>query len=452
MHIGTRESMIWILKNITVHLWMTTLFAIPLSFYVLPGLTKYFPGINHIILAFAAITGIAASFSFLMALTIKKIIIGLLKEGEAWERSGILKKAEKNYIKILRLYDTFLLWPFSIKKTARTISGAIAKFHLNAPVLSAHALNSLEENPNFKLSAMIYLKINPADKDIAQLWLIKLRKSTIVTSFEQEILSMLAEKYYDDKRLSVLILDILLGLEREDFIAKKLYQNILQNSALKERYAAKIEALIGKPEETLQQQVSFLLPNKKADKKLGRKPGRKIFQKGGLRLGAWIKQIAQTTILSLKSIWTFIDSSLHFLILSVVKIYTFIINHAKIRFYLKAVFLLIISAGLLFFMVNTVSHIFKSKTIDDKKVEVPIQELKPFTIQVAAYLKLKYAQRYVHILKKKKIDAIIKKVDGGGKTWFVVRISEFIDKKSAAAYGKKLKQQKIIDDFFVNNK
>jgi nicotinamide riboside kinase len=43
-------------------------------------------------------------------------------------------------------------------------------------------------------------------------------------------------------------------------------------------------------------------------------------------------------------------------------------------------------------------------------------------------------------------------VDGGGKTWFVVRVSEFADKKSADTYGRHLKQQKIIDDFFVTNK
>jgi len=54
-------------------------------------------------------------------------------------------------------------------------------------------------------------------------------------------------------------------------------------------------------------------------------------------------------------------------------------------------------------------------------------------------------------LKKKGIEASVKKVAGGGKTWFVVRVSSFVDKKSATTYGQKLKQQKIIDDFFVNN-
>jgi cell division protein FtsN len=55
-------------------------------------------------------------------------------------------------------------------------------------------------------------------------------------------------------------------------------------------------------------------------------------------------------------------------------------------------------------------------------------------------------------LKKKGIDAVIKKVAGGGKTWFLVQVSEFTDKKSAEDYGQKLKQNHIIDDFFVNNK
>ncbi len=113
---------------------------------------------------------------------------------------------------------------------------------------------------------------------------------------------------------------------------------------------------------------------------------------------------------------------------------------------------MLVSGLLLFFMGSTRSHIFKSRTIEKEKIKIPVKVFKPFTIQVAAYLKPKHAQRYVDILKKKEIDARIKKVYGGGKTWFVVRVSEFIDKKSAAAYGQKLKKEKIIDDFFVNNK
>lgn len=77
---------------------------------------------------------------------------------------------------------------------------------------------------------------------------------------------------------------------------------------------------------------------------------------------------------------------------------------------------------------------------------------KPFTIQVAAYLKQVHADRYAAILKQKGVVPIIITAKGGGKTWYVVRISEFPDKATAAAFGKKLKAEKIIDDFFVSNK
>ncbi len=435
--------MIWILKNISVHLWITTLFAIPLSFYILPGVTRFFPGINSLVTAFVTLTGIAVMFSFLMDFTIRRIVTGLLKEGQAWERTGILNKAQKNYIKALRIYDTFLLWPFTAKKTALKISSAIAKFYLNSP--DSHYV---EENPNFKLTVLVYLKMNPADKDIAQLWLTRLRKSSIVTPFEQEILSTLAQKYYDDKILSILILDIFLGLERKDFTAKKLYQYILQEPEFKERYAAKIEALIGKSEKIIQEKISFRLPSSK--------PGKISVKKSIISIGSQIgKKASQTvekSIACLKNIWVLTGSVLSFLILSIVKAYTFIKEHEKLQFYLKAGFLTAVSVLLLFFMASTMSHIFKSKTIEKEKIKIPIQVSKPFTIQVAAYLKQKHAQRYVDILKKKDIDARIKKIDGGGKTWFVVRVSEFTDKKSAASYGQKLKNQKIIDDFFVNNK
>jgi len=148
----------------------------------------------------------------------------------------------------------------------------------------------------------------------------------------------------------------------------------------------------------------------------------------------------------------FIGSVLSFFILSAGKSVTYIKEHEKAQFYLKTGLLSMVSIWLLFFMANTLSHMLKSKAVEKPEKEIQIQVPKPFTIQVAAYLKQKHASRYVDTLKKKGIDAIVKKVGGGGKIWFVVRVSEFVDKKSAAAYGQKLKQQEIIDDFFVNNK
>ncbi len=426
--------MIWILRNISLHVWLTVLFAVPFSFYLLPGFNRYFPGIEPLIVVSVTIITVAFIFSVLMDLAARKIITALIKEGAVWERSGISSRAEKNYIKALRIYDTFLLWPLSAKKTAKTLTGAIAKFYLNP-----QEFDSYSQNHDYKLSALIYLKMNPQDYDIAQLWLTGLRNAEIVTSFEQEILSILAERYYNDKVLSLLILDLFLGLERKDFTAKKLYIHILKNDECKDEYEAKIEALIGKQETKLQQQISFIRHGKKyADK---------------IDIFSIVSSLFKKSFSCLK--WVLRNSAafITFLMLSVVRGYNFVKKHEKTEFYVKICSLILISVGLLFFLNNTVSHIFKSRSIEDKSNTLPqVKISRPFTIQVAAYLKEKYALRYVDILTKKGIDAKIKTISGGGKTWFVVRVSEFEDKKSAAAYGEKLKKQKIIDDFFVNNK
>jgi len=121
-----------------------------------------------------------------------------------------------------------------------------------------------------------------------------------------------------------------------------------------------------------------------------------------------------------------------------------------IRRYLRWGAVGLLGIWLTFFVWNTLSHMLKSTEQPAQRIEIKV--LKPLTIQVAAYLKLSHAERYVALLKKKGISARMKKTQAGGKTWYLVRVSEFIDKKSAAEYGNRLKSKKIIDDFFVSNK
>jgi hypothetical protein len=165
-----------------------------------------------------------------------------------------------------------------------------------------------------------------------------------------------------------------------------------------------------------------------------------------------VRQASGRTMGFLRWLSSFSGSVLSFILLSAGKGYTYLKEREKLQFYLKAAVTGIVLFGLLVFMVSTLSHLFKSKPVEKQEKIIEVQMPKPFTIQVAAYLKQSHADKYVGVLKKKGIDATVKKVDGGGKTWFLIRVSQFVDKESAAAYGQKLKQQKIIDDFFVNNK
>lgn len=416
------------LRHISIHLWITTLFCIPLCFYMLPGLSRVFPGINPVTAGCVILACGMVIIGFLMDMTAKKIINHLIKEGQAWERSGIFNKAEKNYTRALRIFDTFLLRPVFSRKTAQKISGAIARFQLNTAV----------ENPNFKHTAAVYLKMNPEDVDIAELWFKSVGQSSHLTPIEQEVISLLAEKYYADTTLSALLTDIFLGFERKDFTAKKLYQQVQKNPVFEKRYSKKIEDIIGRPDEFIEREVSFFPDDGNQGQKI--EPVK------------YLQSIISEAASFLKWFSAGFVSVVSFFILSAGKGYASIKEHERARFYLKAGSLLILSTWFLFFMINTLSHLLKFKTVEKETVKIEIQMPKPFTIQVSAYLKQQYADRYVDTLKKKGIEAMVKKVVGGGKTWFVVRVSEFADKKSATAYGRKLKHQNIIDDFFVNNK
>ncbi len=421
--------MIWILRHISVHLWIATILTIPTCFYMLPGFTKVFSKVNPVIAGLVIFLFFIMIIGVVLDIIAKKIVTGLVKEGQAWERSGILSKAEKSYIKAVRAYDTFLLWPFSTKRTALKISGAIAKFTLN---------NSIG-NQQFKMVTAMYLRLNPDDVDIAQLWLEQILKSAIVSSDEQEVLSALAEKHYNKEPLSELISNIFIGLERNDFIAKKLYQYARNKDGNKMLPAEETEKSSGSQiDKPFQENLSFI----------EQKPG--LSEK--IEIGKHLKSIFQKVVEICKWLLSSAASAISFLLLSAGKAAAFVKENEKVQFYLKSGFIIIISGWLLFFMVSTVSHLFKTNMEEKQKQKIERSLPRPFTIQVAAYLKQTHADNYVQILKHKGIDATVKQVNGGGKTWFVVRVSAFTDKKSAAAYGNQLKQQKIIDDFFVNNK
>ena len=85
--------------------------------------------------------------------------------------------------------------------------------------------------------------------------------------------------------------------------------------------------------------------------------------------------------------------------------------------------------------------------------EPPIETVvtDPFTLQVAAYVKVEHAEKFVATLKDQGLDAYYTEAKGADKHWYQVRISHFPTKEAARAYGEELKARGIIDDFYVAN-
>lgn len=95
---------------------------------------------------------------------------------------------------------------------------------------------------------------------------------------------------------------------------------------------------------------------------------------------------------------------------------------------------------------NAPEPVIRTETVIEERVP------RPFTIQVAAYLTDTHAKEYVARLTNQGVDARIKQTTAGGKTWYLIHVSEFEDRESAAAYGNQLISEKIIEEFFVSNK
>ncbi|MCA1794287.1 MAG: SPOR domain-containing protein [Desulfotignum sp.] len=427
--------MIWYVRNISVRLWVTTLLVIPFCFYVMPGVRQIFPGMGFVLFALGVGAVCYGIVDFLMHFFGRKLIQKLIREAEMWERAAIHNRSQKKYFQAVRIYDSFLLSPLSVGKINTRLTGALARFSLTFD----------RENGIFRQAPIAYLQRNLWDDTLAALWLKRLCTKGAVGDQEQDLLTRLADIHHANMTLVPLLTRLFLHLERLDFAAKQIYARAMEDAQLQKEYGKKIHLLLKEslqifdddaayPVQNVQpHSISFIDRQKVSDL---RKP-----------LFTGIRYLVRYVWMLLVSGWGFVR---RYFGLVVMRIQT----ENKWRVYLKAGALGVLSLGLLVFVYNTISHLQKSKAVDE--VEVIIEKIekkvpKPFTIQVAAYLKQSHADQYLKVLKQEGIAARIKKTDGGGKTWYLIQVSEFTDRAAATAYGNQLKAQNLIEDFFVSN-
>jgi hypothetical protein len=433
-----------ILGSLSLRLWIIVLLAIPACFYFLPMILRVFPGVHPaipggLLLVFLG-GGVGAALDFIGRTRLE----GMMKEGEIWERAGVLSRAEKTYENAIRIYDSFLLSPLFAKKIGSRLAGTLARFSLTAGI----------ERPHLTLASAVYLRSSPGDEILAILWLEQLKKEGVAGTLEQEVLTALANIHYTRKRLVILLTDVLLDLGRMDYSAKRVYRTLLDDPELareiKTAFREKIQELLGGPQEPGGGWESVeIMGNNGVGRVVSTSPDRRGAQKQILR---GVTAVFTRAAIVVKHGFRGLGAALSGCIQYLWRAISLIRKRERVGFYIRAGAMGILSVWLLFFMGNTISHILNSSALKKEPRLIEIQVPKPFTIQVAAYLKQVHADRYAAILKEKGIVPIIAKVKGGGKIWYVVRISEFVDKAAAAAFGKKLKAEKIIDDFFVSNK
>ncbi|MDD9301569.1 MAG: SPOR domain-containing protein [Desulfobacter sp.] len=448
-----------LLRHFSVRFWLLTLMALPLSFWSLPWLKTWFETVP-VLLIFAGLfvlMGICLGLGldFLGTARLKSLV----REGELWEHAGIMARAEKKYIQALGMFDSVWVSPWAGRRCEPILTRALGRFFLNGG----------SRHPGFRMAADFSLRANPGDKTLAMLWLARSGAAGRADGQVQSVLTALADAHYDDPDMALALVGPFLDLGRVDYSARRLYQGFFDGpdvvekdgaGALKE-IRARIDTLVGDHEMRSGQHLSL-----KSDPAAA-----PVFGKYQTGTGQGLDEIeiqrelgpdslgqvsGQPVSVSarikgcIKRCWAAISGVLSQIKQGGVTRFKQIRKKEKLGLYFRAGVMGLMGIWLIFFVFTTLSHMFKSTQPPGQKIHVLIP--KKLTIQVAAYLKLVHAERYAASLKDKGIEAHIKKTKGGGKTWYLVRVSSFTDKKTAADFGNRLKDQKIIEDFFVSNK
>ena len=425
------------MRNIGVRLWLTALAAVPAWIYFMPWLSRIFSGISPAVLFFFMGIFSYLVMGFLMHLAGSKMIHKLIREAEVWERTAILNKAEKKYLQAARIYDSFLMSPVRSAKIQSIITRSLARFSLTFG----------RKKQAFRQAVLAHLASDPGDEAVAALWLKQFCGRRTATIQEQDLLTRLATTHYDNPRLALLLTRIFLDLGRMDFSAKQLFARAMEVPESKENYGQDIQTLVGGPDQTLGR---FALPPVEEGQEFPETPFEPpIRQSEGPGLAATVStgigRLGRQALGLFARAW---EGSVFFL----GRLTAAIKKQYQWRFYLKAGIMGMLCLGLGIFIYNTISYLRAPRPVTETQVVKEKSAFKPFTIQVAAYLKEAHADQYVRALKQQGIDARIKQTGGGGRTWYLIQVSEFEDKTAAAAYGTDLKTRNMIEDFFVSNK
>lgn len=430
--------MILILRHLAIRLSLSVVMAIPASFILIARFNGAFSRTNTfltagcILLFFFMITG------FFMNLAGKAIIRKRIGEAEKWERAGGNKKSEHIYKTAIHIFDSCLLGPWASRKIAKELTGAIARF----------ALVFSNNSSCFEKATADFLKNAPHEKEIVALWLKKMVKADHLAPFEHHLLTRMAEAQHPgDPKLLQLMAEIFIRTGRMDFAAKKTFAALQSTQEINSKTHENIKNYIGtkepqKNEQTHRKHIFPISVPTFTDEKKEQKTTTPRF----LKTSAFIATLPATFFFFLQNISRTIINYF-------IKTTKTIKDNKKTINIIKWTTVSLLCVGFIILIGNTIFHLSPPKPtpqIMEKKIEAKIAT-KAFTIQVAAYLKKKHAEKYVKKLEAKGLAAYITKTQGGGKTWYLVRISHFDDKQTATEFGRKLQKNAIIDDFFVDN-
>ncbi len=442
--------MVRVLRYISLRFWLVCLGALPFGFWLLPEAAKWFPGLPAVLVCVVVCVGFGLVSGWVLDRVGTWRINALIQEGNRWESAGMNSRAEKTYGRAVGVFDSAWISLRAARRIGPVLRDAVGRFYLSSD--STHK--------GFDQAAVYHVLAHPKDETLALLWLAKTSVTRCDNDAAQAVLTALADAHYANPEICRQLVLIFLASGRTDLSAKRLYRHfIIENH----------HDQLGKDADILEHIDALIGIPKAKDETEGRwdmgPPYGSAGTLGDFRASAdhiplhtktkgfessrqlnWFVSLTQKMgALSVQGAGV-VGRGGRGLLSGIAKC----VGNKVVRQWVKLGGICAAVIWLGGFAWTTLSHMIESTPAPAQRIEIRIR--KPYTIQVAAYLKPIHAQRYVAALKKKGITATIKTTGAGGKTWSLVRVSEFTDKNSAVEYGNQLKSQKIIEDFFVCNK
>ncbi|MBF0468911.1 MAG: SPOR domain-containing protein [Desulfamplus sp.] len=214
--------MIYFLRNISIRLWLCVALGIPATFINLPIIQSLVPGLNPGISCIVITVSLFMLTGYIMNLAGERTIHRYINDAKNLERDGIFNKSESCYLKALETFDSYLLTTFRSRKTALILTGAIARFSLNAEC----------HNDHFDKATVFFLNRNLDETEVAHLWLkkiVKYKSKGKLSLQEEKLLTKLAEMEPLSLKLVPLLAEFFTIRQRADFAAKRVFSMMEQN-------------------------------------------------------------------------------------------------------------------------------------------------------------------------------------------------------------------------------
>ena len=489
-----------VLRHFAVRLWGTVFFGTAACILVLP----FWQSILKLQWVTVPVVLVMLIIFFLLGFLMNQWglakIQRLIYEAGIWERGGVSDSARDVYERAVIIFDSFWLSPSARRKGELVIINRLARFYLSQPATMESAADLVKR----------HLLHHPEDPALARTWLEQIQTISRPTANDDLLAAQIGAVLSDDEQVQILLMQYYLSHQRHDFDALQTYRRVWEQASelpdaiwhalarmllenrllndwtlqvyLKAHLSGEPYSLEGivaaykylqphpgnqallSQAESIRSGVDTDFLEKAAlrfreaapvaaaagisSKQVAGKPATVAMAEQALLGGQTLKRLVSAGILVVLR-WISLAGRL------VAKCRQLSVRPPGRRAYrLGIAAVAVIFTGV---MIWVFSHQYYQGGAPDEQSSIqPPQTvkdtaLKPFTIQVAAYLNPEDAKRYVSQLKKLGLDAFSTQAVSAQRKWYQVKVSSFETKLSAQEYGQKLKSQGVIDDFYVAN-